>query len=72
MPLDLTRSVAVITGAGSGIGQATAHAFADEARQVVVTDLDEERASTVADEIGDASRCRPLRRHERRRPQRRA
>jgi len=55
MPLDLTRTVAVITGAGSGIGQATAHALARRGAKVVVTDRDEERANTVAGEIGEAA-----------------
>ncbi len=55
MALDLTRSVAVLTGAGSGIGQATAHALAGRGAKVVITDLDEERAITVSADIGDAA-----------------
>ena len=66
MPLDLTRSVAVLTGAGSGIGQATAQRFAGRGAKVVITDLDEERADAVAAEIGDERRRRPLRCDERR------
>lgn len=53
--LDLANAVAVITGAGSGIGRATAHALAKRGTKVVVTDIDEERATTVAGEIGDAA-----------------
>jgi 3-oxoacyl-[acyl-carrier protein] reductase len=51
----LSRSVkghaVFITGAGSGIGRATAHLFADEGARVAVTDLDGSRAGVVADEI---------------------
>jgi NAD(P)-dependent dehydrogenase (short-subunit alcohol dehydrogenase family) len=55
MPLNLDGSVAVLTGAGSGIGQATAHELARRGTKVVVTDRDEERANTVADDIGEAA-----------------
>ncbi|MBA2951355.1 SDR family oxidoreductase [Streptomyces himalayensis] len=52
MSIDLHNAVAVITGAGSGIGRATAHAFARRGARVVVTDLVGERAHSVADELG--------------------
>jgi NAD(P)-dependent dehydrogenase (short-subunit alcohol dehydrogenase family) len=45
--------VAVITGAGSGIGRATARTFAERGARVVVTDIREDRATDVAREIGD-------------------
>ncbi|MEU1183236.1 SDR family oxidoreductase [Streptomyces sp. NPDC005820] len=54
MTIDLHNAVAVVTGAGSGIGRAAAHAFARRGARVVVTDLVAERAHAVADEIGDA------------------
>src|SRR5207247_5718242 len=43
--------VAVVTGAASGMGRATAHLFADEGAQVAVVDLGNDRVQTVADEI---------------------
>jgi 3-oxoacyl-[acyl-carrier protein] reductase len=51
----LSRSIAgrtaIITGAASGMGRATAHLFADEGARVAVVDLDREGAAAVAKEI---------------------
>ncbi len=46
--------VALITGAASGMGRATAHLFADEGAHVAVTDLGEERVQKVVGEIRSA------------------
>jgi NAD(P)-dependent dehydrogenase (short-subunit alcohol dehydrogenase family) len=48
----LAGRVAVITGAGSGIGRATARRFAAEGAQVVAVDLDETSGKALADEVG--------------------
>jgi NAD(P)-dependent dehydrogenase (short-subunit alcohol dehydrogenase family) len=48
----LQDRVAVITGAASGIGYATALRFAEEGAKVVIVDLNEEAGTAVANEIG--------------------
>ncbi|MCZ0963080.1 SDR family oxidoreductase [Paracoccus benzoatiresistens] len=47
----LSGKTALVTGAASGIGAAIAKAFADEAAQVIVTDIDVEGGQAVADDI---------------------
>ena len=47
----LPRHVAVVIGAGSGIGKAAARRFAEEGAHVVVADLDGSSADAVASEI---------------------
>jgi NAD(P)-dependent dehydrogenase (short-subunit alcohol dehydrogenase family) len=44
--------VAIVTGGGSGLGEATARALAAKGAKVAVLDLDFERAGKVAAEIG--------------------
>jgi NAD(P)-dependent dehydrogenase (short-subunit alcohol dehydrogenase family) len=48
----LAGKVAVVTGAGSGIGLATARRFAIEGAKVVCADIDDEAGAKAATEIG--------------------
>ena len=50
----LDGKVCVITGAGSGIGRASARLFAREGARVVVSDIDLEAARATVDEITQA------------------
>ena len=54
----IDRKVALITGAASGMGRATAHLFSDEGATVIVSDLEQNAVDKVVDEIkannGDA------------------
>lgn len=55
---ELSRSIAgktaIITGAASGMGRATAHLFAREGANVVVTDLHQDKVNAVVAEINAA------------------
>src|SRR5690242_5181879 len=49
-----SNKVCVVSGAGSGIGKATAKQFASEGGQVVVVDLNEQHGNATVKEITDS------------------
>lgn len=50
--MDINGATAVVTGGGSGLGEATARHLTARGAKVVIFDLNAERAASVADEIG--------------------
>jgi len=53
--MKLKDKVAIITGAGQGIGEAYARRFAREGAKVVVADVNVEKGAAVAKSIGDGA-----------------
>ncbi|MFI0938478.1 bifunctional aldolase/short-chain dehydrogenase [Streptomyces sp. NPDC021020] len=59
-PKPLATRIALVTGAGSGIGKAIAHRLAAEGACVVVADLNAEAAAQVAADLGGPDRAVPV------------
>ena len=53
MGKQLENRVAVITGAGEGIGRGIANAFIKEGARVVIAEIDTDLGNTAATELGD-------------------
>jgi len=53
--INLTGKIAVVTGAGSGIGAATARLLARHGAKVHVADINAEASAAVAREIGSGA-----------------
>lgn len=53
--MEITNKVAVVTGAASGLGHATASAIVAKGGKVMILDRDEERGAQVAAELGEAA-----------------
>ena len=51
----LNKKVAIITGGGSGLGEAIALKFAAQGAQVVILDINQEKANSVAKQIGKSA-----------------
>lgn len=57
---DLSRKLAVVTGAASGIGRACAHRLAEAGADVRLVDIDAEAVKTAATEVGGDARVADL------------
>jgi len=53
-PLDFTGKVALVTGASSGVGLATARAFAEAGATVVLADIREDLVKVEAQKLAAA------------------
>jgi NAD(P)-dependent dehydrogenase (short-subunit alcohol dehydrogenase family) len=54
---DFTNQVALVTGAGSGMGLATARAFAENGAAVVLADINPATVKDASAELASAGHC---------------
>ncbi len=55
IPMNLSKTVAFVTGAGQGLGRATALRLASQGAKVIVCDISREHAQSVVDQIGSGN-----------------
>lgn len=53
--MNLSKVVAVVTGAGQGLGKATALRLSSQGAKVLIADINENAAKAVAEQIGDSA-----------------
>ncbi len=51
--MNLKDKVSIITGGASGLGEATVRRFAEQGAKIAIFDLNDERGSAIANELGD-------------------
>ncbi|HKJ95781.1 MAG TPA: SDR family NAD(P)-dependent oxidoreductase [Gammaproteobacteria bacterium] len=56
--MDLSGKAVLVTGAGSGLGAATARALVAEGANVMLADVDAQGLTAIASELGEPARCR--------------
>lgn len=54
--MDLTQTIALISGGASGLGSAAARGLVAQGARVLILDQDEARAAALAESLGDAAR----------------
>jgi len=52
--MDIQGKVAVVTGGASGLGEATVRLYAEKGAKVAIFDMNDERGSALASELGEA------------------